>query len=50
MPPVGQNVLVTLNNGSELLAYWDEDCWWVGQADNGTDIILEGVISWREVV
>jgi hypothetical protein len=50
MPNEGQNVLVTLTDGSELLAYYVAPNWWVGQPDNGIDIILEGIVSWREVV
>jgi hypothetical protein len=50
MPPDGQNVIVTLSDGSELLAYFHAENWWVGQPDNPEDIMLEGVVSWREVV
>jgi hypothetical protein len=50
MPNEGQNVLVTLTDGSELLAYYVAPNWWVGQPDNDIDIILESVVSWREVV
>ncbi len=49
MPNEGQNVLVTLSDGSELLAYYVAPNWLVGQDDNPEDIILEGVVSWREV-
>lgn len=49
MPPDGQNVIVTLSDGSELLAYFHAQNWWVGQPDNGQDIVLEGVVSWRWV-
>ena len=49
MPPVGQNIIATLANGEEVLAYWLDGSWWVGQPDNPVDIVLEGVVSWREV-
>lgn len=49
MPPAGQNVIVTLIDGTEVLAYWFEDQWWIGVAYDPIDIVLEGVISWREV-
>jgi hypothetical protein len=49
MPPDGQNVIVTLSDGSELLAYFHAQNWWVGQPDNPDDIILDGVVSWRWV-
>ena len=47
MPPDGQNVIVTLQDGSETLAYWHENQWWIGQPDNPNDIVLDGVVSWR---
>ena len=49
MPNEGLNVIVTLSDGSELLAYYAAPNWWTGQDDNPEDIILEGVVSWREV-
>ena len=49
MPPEGQNVIVTLEDGSELLAYWLEDQWWIGQEDNPLDVVVDGVVSWRMV-
>lgn len=49
MPPEGQNVLVTLSDHSELLAYWSENQWWTGVEDNPNDMPLElEVIYWRE--
>jgi hypothetical protein len=48
MPPEGQNVLVTLADGSEFLAYWQDGQWWVGVEDNPSDTMLEDtIISWR---
>lgn len=47
MPPEEQNVVVTLEDGSETLAYWREDQWWIGQEDNPLDVVLDGVVSWR---
>jgi hypothetical protein len=49
MPNEGLNVIVTLSDGSELLAYFVAPNWWTGQDNNPEDIILEGVVSWREV-
>ena len=49
MPNEGQIVIVTLSDGSELSAYFVAPNWWAGQNDNPEDIILEGVVSWREV-
>jgi hypothetical protein len=49
MPPEGQNVLVTLADGSEFLAYWQDGQWWVGVEDSPDDIVLEGsVVFWRQ--
>lgn len=47
MPPEGQNVLVTLEDGREELAYFSEGQWWIGVANDSNDVVLEGVISWR---
>ena len=47
MPPEGQNVIVTLYNGREDLAYWSEGQWWIGVENDPTDVVLKGVISWR---
>lgn len=48
MPPEGQNVLVTLADGSELLAYWSAGQWFVGVDDDPNDAPLEAeVVSWR---
>lgn len=47
MPPIGQNVVVTLADGTETLAYWDNDQWWTGVENDPDDVVLEGVVSWR---
>lgn len=47
MPPEGQNVLVTLVNSRETLAYWSEGQWWVGVENDPIDIVLDGVVSWK---
>jgi hypothetical protein len=48
MPPDGQNVLVTLADGSESLAYWHDGAWWVGVDGVANDIVLEQVVEfWR---
>lgn len=48
MPPEGQNVTVTLSDGSEVLAYWAEGVWWVGIENDPNDAPLAGVVvSWR---
>ena len=49
MPNEGQNVLVTLTDGSELLAYYYAQNWWIGQEDNPLDVVVDGVVSWRMV-
>lgn len=49
MPTEGQIVIVTLSDGSELSAYYVAPNWWTGQENNPVDIIVEGVVSWREV-
>ena len=47
-PPLGQEVVVTLADGSELLAYWNGVCWMVGVAHDPIDAVLAGdVIEWR---
>jgi hypothetical protein len=49
MPPVGQNVIATLANGEEILAYWLDGSWWVGVENNPEDSkVMEFVVSWRE--
>lgn len=49
MPSEGQNVLVTLADGSETLAYWYNGQWWVGVPDHPQDIPLTAeVVFWRE--
>lgn len=48
MPPEGQNVLVTLDDSSEVMAYWMGGEWWMGVAYDPVDIRLNRtVISWR---
>lgn len=47
MPPEGQNVVVTLVNGREDLAYWSEGQWWIGVENDPNDVVLDGVVSWR---
>lgn len=47
-PPLGQNVNVTLVNGSTAIAYWDGLQWWVGVDGQPDDlpIVNEFVSSW----
>ena len=48
MPPVGQNVVVVLDDGTEVLAYWMDGVWWVGQENDPEDIpVNQGVQSWH---
>lgn len=47
MPPEGQNVVVTLVNGREELAYWSNQQWWIGIENDPVDVVLDGVVSWR---
>lgn len=48
MPPEGQNVIVTLPDGAETLAYWSGGLWWVGVAYDPVDVPLDvEVVSWR---
>lgn len=48
MPPVGQNVIATLANGEEVLAYWADGAWWVGVENNPEDTqVKDYVVSWR---
>lgn len=50
-PPVGQNVRVTLPDGSTDWAYWDGTRWMVGVDDNPVDSPLgQEVIAWALVV
>lgn len=48
-PDHEQNVIVTLADGSETLAYRYYGNWWTGQAENPADIVIHNVVSWREV-
>lgn len=48
MPPDGQNVLVTLADGSEVLAYQQDGKWWIGVEHSSQDAELTaGVEFWR---
>lgn len=45
--PIGQEVVITLADGSSKLAYWSNGQWWEGVDNNPIDsIIEEEVISW----
>ena len=47
-PPLGQAVIVTLADGSELLAAWDGVQWTIGVDDDPIDATLPGeVAAWR---
>lgn len=50
LPPFGQNVEVTLANGSVFMAYFDGSQWWTGVPDSPDDVPLANdfVVSWRE--
>lgn len=50
-PPVGNQVIVTLTNGSEFYAYHDGLQWWMGVNDDPNDVpvVNEYVESWRHV-
>jgi hypothetical protein len=49
VPGEGQNVRVTLTNGSEIIAHYINGQWWVGLADQDEDAPLanEFVVSWE---
>lgn len=46
---LGQNVTVTLADGTEVPAYWDGVQWWTGLENDDQDapIVNEYVIAWR---
>lgn len=46
--PIGQEVVVTLADGSSKLAYWFGGQWWEGVENDPVDaLVTEEVISWR---
>lgn len=48
MPPEGQNVIVTLDDGTDVMAYWSAGQWWVGVENDPMDAPLQGVVvDWR---
>ena len=47
MPPEGQNVIVVLEDGTELLAYYSDGFWRAGQDNSPEDTIVDSIISWR---
>lgn len=50
VPQHAMNVIVTLESGVEVMAYWMDGQWWTGVPNDGTDVVVtEPVISWREV-
>lgn len=50
MPDDGQNVLVVLADGSEILAYRQDGKWWIGVDYSSQDAELSAeVMFWREV-
>lgn len=48
-PPVGQNVEITLQNGSTFMAYFDGTQWWMGVPDEANDVpvVNSYVVSWQ---
>lgn len=46
---LGQNVVITLADGTETQAYWDGLQWWTGLEDDDQDMPLmnDYVIAWR---
>lgn len=48
VPPFGQEVIATLADGVELLAYWSGTGWMMGVEDDSIDATVSGeVIAWR---
>jgi hypothetical protein len=48
VPPVGQNVVVTLASGGVCLAYWSNGQWWVSVENDPVDALLsETVVEWQ---
>jgi hypothetical protein len=47
-PPIGQEVVGILANGTEALVIWNNDVWKTGVADDPADAIFEEeIIDWR---
>lgn len=47
-PPIGHEVIITLADTTVMLAYWKNDSWWQGIANNPEDLLVESkVISWE---
>lgn len=49
IPPLGQNVSVTLRNGEQFYGYYDGLQWWVGVPDSPNDLPVnnEFVERWQ---
>ena len=50
-PNVGEQVEVTLANGSVFTAYWDGLQWWMGVNDDPNDVPVTNtyVVSWNQL-
>lgn len=48
-PPTGENVEITLANGSVFTAYFDGLQWWLGVPDEPNDVpvVNSFVVSWK---
>jgi phage baseplate assembly protein gpV len=49
VPNVGEQVEITLANGSKFMAYYDGLQWWMGVNDDPNDVPVtnEFVVSWQ---
>ena len=47
-PPIGQEVVIALADGTYMLAYWKGGSWWQGVANDPDDWLVEAeVIGWE---
>lgn len=47
-PEEGVNVKALLSDGSEVIAYWKDEAWWMGVDNSYEDQLLASeVVSWR---
>lgn len=47
-PPIGQEVVIALADGTYMLAYWKDGSWWQGMAYDPNDWLVEAeVIGWE---
>lgn len=46
-PPIGQEVVIALADGTYMLAYWKDGNWWQGMAHDPNDWLVEAeIIGW----